>query len=37
MNTLNPIEELYDLYSEEEEIPRITEVVNDGLGWDSVS
>jgi len=31
INTLDPIEELYDLYSDEEEIPRITEMINKGL------
>ena len=34
MNTLNPIEELYDLYSEKEKTPWIMEVVDDGLDFD---
>jgi len=34
MNRLDPIEELYDMYSEEEDTPRIVEVVNDGLDFD---
>jgi len=33
MNWLNPIKELYDLYSEEE-IPRILKVVKDILSFD---
>ena len=35
MNRLDPIEELYDMYSEEEDTPRIVELVNDGLDFDS--
>jgi len=35
MNQLDPIEELYDMYSEEEDAPRIVEVVDDGLDFDS--
>jgi len=35
MNRLDPIEELYDMYSEEEDTPRIVEVVNDRLDFDS--
>ena len=35
MNRLDPIEELYDMYSEEEDTPRIVEVVDDGLDFDS--
>jgi len=31
MNTFDPIEELYDLYSDKEETPQITEVL-DGRG-----
>jgi len=31
MNRLDPIEELYDMYSEEEDIPRIVELGDDGL------
>ena len=30
-NQLDPIEELYDMYSEEEDTPRIVELGNDGL------
>jgi len=33
INQLDPIEELYDLYSEEEDTPRIVEVGDDGLDW----
>ena len=33
MNWLDPIEELYDMYSEEEDIPRIVELVDDGLDF----
>ena len=33
MNRLDPIEELYDMYSEEEDTPRIVEVVDDGLDF----
>ena len=35
MNRLDPIEELYDMYSEEEDTPRIVEVENDNLDFDS--
>jgi len=35
MNRPDPIEELYDMYSEEEDTPRIVEVVDDGLDFDS--
>jgi len=35
MNRLDPIEELYDMYSEEEDAPRIVEIEDDGL--DSLS
>ena len=28
MNTLDPIEELYNLYSDEEETPRIMEILD---------
>ena len=31
MNRLDPIEELYDMYSEEEDTPRIIEIKDDGL------
>ena len=31
MNRLDPIEELYDVYSEEEDTLRIIELVDDGL------
>ena len=31
MNTLDPIEELYNMYLEEEETPWIMEVVDNGL------
>ena len=34
MNTLDPIEELYNLYSDKEETPWIMEITDDGLGWD---
>ena len=30
-----PIEELYEMYSEEEGTPRIVELVDDGLDFDS--
>jgi len=33
MNWLDPIEELYDMYSEEEDTPRIVELVDDGLDF----
>jgi len=35
MNRLDPIEELYDMYSEEEDTPRIIEIEDDGLDLDS--
>ena len=35
MNRLDPIEELYDMYLEEEDTPRIVELVDDGLDFDS--
>ena len=31
MNRLDPIEELYEMYSEEEDTPRIVEIEDDGL------
>ena len=31
MNRLDPIEELYKMYSEEEDTPRIIEIEDDGL------
>ena len=31
MNWLDPIEELYDMYSEEEDTPRIIEMEDNGL------
>ena len=34
MNWLDPIEELYDMYSEEEDTPRIVEVGNNDLDFD---
>jgi len=34
INALDPIEELYDLYSEEEETLWIIEMLDDGLGLD---
>jgi len=36
MNRLDPIEELYDMYSEEEDTPRIVEIEDDD-GLDFVS
>ena len=33
INQLDPIEELYDMYSEEEDTPRIVEVEDDGLDF----
>ena len=33
INWLDPIEELYDMYSEEEDAPRIVEVEDDGLDF----
>jgi len=35
MNRLDPIEELYNMYSEEEDTPRIVEVIDNGLDFDS--
>ena len=35
MNRLDSIEELYEMYSEEEDTPRIVELVDDGLDFDS--
>jgi len=35
MNQLDPIEELYDMYSEKEDILRIVEVEDNRLGLDS--
>ena len=33
MNQLDPIEELYNMYSEEEDTPRIVELGDDGLDF----
>ena len=33
MNRLDPIEELYDMYSEEEDTLRTVEIEDDGLDW----
>jgi len=33
MNRLDPIEELYNMYLEEEDTPRIVEVGNDDLDF----
>jgi len=33
MNRLDPIEELYDMYSEEEDTPKIVEIEDDGLDF----
>jgi len=33
MNRLDPIEELYEMYSEEEDAPRIVEIEDDGLDF----
>ena len=33
MNRLDPIEELYDMYSEEEDTPRIVELGDNGLDF----
>ena len=33
MNRLDPIEELYKMYSEEEDTPRIVEIEDDGLDF----
>ena len=35
MNRLDPIEELYNMYSEEEDPLRIVELVDNGLDFDS--
>jgi len=35
MNRLDPIEELYDMYSEEEDTPRIVEVEDEDLDFAS--
>jgi len=34
MNQLDPIEELYDMYSEEEDTPRIVEIKDNNLDLD---
>jgi len=33
MNQLDPIEKLYDMYSEKEDTPKIVEVENDDLDF----
>jgi len=33
MNRLDPIEELYEMYSEEENTPRIVEIEDNGLDF----
>ena len=33
MNQLDPIEELYNMYSEKEDTPRIVELVDDELDF----
>ena len=33
INRLDPIEELYDMYSEEEDTPSIVEIEDDGLDF----
>jgi len=33
MNQLDPIEELYDMYSEEEDPPKIVEIGDNGLDF----
>jgi len=33
MNQLDPIEELYNMYSEEEDTPRIVEIEDDRLDF----
>ena len=33
MNRLDPIKELYDMYSEEEDTPRIVKIEDDGLDF----
>ena len=35
MNRLDPIEELYNMYLEEEDTPRIIEIEDNGLDLDS--
>ena len=35
MNQLDPIKKLYNMYSEEENTPRIVEVEDNKLGFDS--
>jgi len=35
MNALNPIKELYSLYSDKEETLWIMEIIDDGLRYDS--
>ena len=35
MNQLDPIEKLYNIYSGEEDPPKIVEVEDDGLDFDS--
>jgi len=33
MNRLDPIKELYEMYSEEEDTPRIVEIEDNGLDF----
>ena len=33
MNQLDPIKELYDMYSEKEDTPKIVEIEDDGLDF----
>ena len=33
MNQLDPIEELYEMYSEKEDAPRIVEIEDNGLDF----
>ena len=33
MNQLDPIKELYEMYSEEEDAPRVVEIEDDGLDF----
>jgi len=35
MKELDPIEELYNMYLEKEDSPRVIEIVNNGLDIDS--
>ena len=35
MNQLDPIEELYNMYLEKEDTPRIVEIEDNGLDFDS--